>query len=73
VALSGIGLFVLPQANRAMAHWLFCTVSAGLPARRRLLGAAGPWLSGWLHTAPPAAAEPALAMVLVASVVSMLA
>lgn len=75
VALAGIGLFVLPQANRAMAQWQFCTMSL----LACLIGVGcwallGQWLSGWLHT--PRRQRRfyrLLALLLVASVAAMLA
>ncbi|MEX8191685.1 LysE family translocator [Comamonas guangdongensis] len=75
VALAGVGLFVLPQADAAMALLQFCTMSL----LACLIGVGcwallGQWLSGWLHT--PRRQRlfyRLLALLLVASVAAMLA
>jgi threonine/homoserine/homoserine lactone efflux protein len=75
VALAGVGLFVLPQADAALALLQFCTMSL----LACLIGVGcwallGQLLSGWLHT--PRRQRRfyrMLALLLVASVAAMLA
>ncbi|GAB2475455.1 LysE family translocator [Comamonas humi] len=75
VALAGVGLFVLPQADAARALVLFCSMSL----LACLIGVGcwallGQWLSDWLRTEHRQRRfHQGLALLLVASVAAMLA
>lgn len=75
VALAGVGLFVLPQADASRALLLFCSISL----LACLIGVGcwallGQWLAGWLRTERRQRQfHRLLALLLVASVAAMLA